>query len=184
MKRASATAELSPELPRVFNAEEMGLSLKEVAVDILDADGNQIVSRWFHSSQDVDLFIWMDEQQNMLKHQVSFLGQVVEWNVLEGVKTGLIVETVIQGSEEPGEVIRFDSTPLSPTVQQAISVLRNVVVLDDDDRATIIGNLRTSIRLPQTQDYLQRYRCVLGSRESSRQSFWRRLGRWFSGSAR
>ena len=43
-------------------------------------------SHWYHSDQDADIYIWLDEVGNVIKQQVNFVGQVVEWNIVEVLK--------------------------------------------------------------------------------------------------
>jgi hypothetical protein len=97
--------------PRFFNAEEIGHSLKEVSPLLLKTTHPEITSRWFHSSQDADLFIWFDRNQGVIKQQISFFGQVVEWNIVEGLKTGLVIEEEIRGHARASEMVCFDARP-------------------------------------------------------------------------
>lgn len=128
-------------LQAFFNPQEIGRSLKEVAVDIIQTESQNVVSRWFHSGQEADLFIWIDEKQNVIKQQVSFYGQIVEWNILEGVRTGFLLEEETKEKGVKGsEIIQYDDAPQLRSLNQAIEVLRHVEALSDQDRNSLLDN--------------------------------------------
>jgi hypothetical protein len=129
--------------PRFFNPQELGKSLKEVATDFVANTHKNIISRWFHSAKDADLFIWLDSNQNIIKQQLSFYGQVVEWNVVEGVKTGLIVETEVQTKMNSSEVVRFDTKPQKGPVEQALALLDHITALKDGERQALVVNFKS-----------------------------------------
>lgn len=152
--------------PVLFDPEQIGRSLREVAVDVIETEGSPILSRWFQSSRDVELLIWTDSNKNVIKHQITFFGQVVEWNVFEGVKTGVVIEEEGTGDTEDNvrETIRFDSGPDATAVGKAIRVVEFTSELKDTDRLKISENLRVKTEtLPPADDT------------------WKRLRRWFSG---
>lgn len=168
-------------VPLLFDPESMGRSLKEVAVDVVPVHEAHYISRWFHSPNDIDLFIWTDEKKNIIRQQVSFCGQVVEWNVVDGVKTGLIVEQELSGDKEnANESIQFDSLPQSRAVFQAVSLLAYVPDLADRERGHLIELLKKNpnsrhVNL-EVVSQLQR-----DLSKSARPSFWKRVKGWFSG---
>lgn len=152
--------------PRFFNPEELGQSLKEVATDIIKAAGHDIVSRWFHSSQDADLYIWMDLERNILKQQLSYYGQVVEWNVVEGVRTGhLVVEENDAGDRAAGlEFLNFDSKPQIASVEQAVRLLDCITALKDEERKELRENFRRlkSSQIMPPAEMIRRFGVILG----------------------
>jgi hypothetical protein len=175
-------------VPMHFDAEMIGRSLREVAVDVIETEGSSILTRWFHSTNDVDLLIWSDEDKNVIKHQISFFGQVVEWNIFEGVKTGVIVEEDVvreDDESETSELIRFDVMPQGMAIRQAVHVLENVPDLNAQDRARLRDNLLLHTKgAPDSGDeFIRRYgEAYRGDRfRPQRASFWKRLRRWFSG---
>ncbi|MEK7357481.1 MAG: hypothetical protein AAB250_13600, partial [Bdellovibrionota bacterium] len=96
--------------PSVFDAAALGSSFQEVAVDVLRAEKTEFMSRWFRASRgEADLTIWIDSEKRIVKHQLSFFGQVVEWNPIHGTRTGLIVEE--ESDPGAGQVYIFDTTP-------------------------------------------------------------------------
>ena len=165
--------------PRFFNAEELGRSLKEVATDVIATSNDQkVISRWFHSSKDTDLFIWLDHQQNVIKQQLTFFGQVVEWNVIEGVKTGLIVEDETPPKVKATEIIQFDSSPQKAPIEQARELLNFITALNDDERLMLSTNF-TGIGRNQAidpQEFVDRFGAFLARRpDQKKPSLWARI---------
>ncbi|MGZ3722240.1 MAG: hypothetical protein ACXVA9_04875 [Bdellovibrionales bacterium] len=177
-----------PELfPRYFNPEELGKSLREVSTDVVKTSRRDVISRWFHSAKDADLFIWMDLKRNIIKQQLSFYGQVVEWNVIEGVKTGHVVVEENQGREQGSEFLNFDNVPQMTAIDQAISLLNHVPALQDVERKALAENFRrigASQNMP-AEELIARFGEFLGrpSIKEPRHSAWNRLvarlSRWF-----
>jgi hypothetical protein len=183
MKKHSSAAVSENETPIVFDAEQIGKSLREIAVDVIETEGSTILSRWFHSKHDVELFLWTDAENNVIKHQVTFYGQVVEWNVFEGVRTGVIVEQENSiGDGVVSETIQFDNVPEDAAIIRATLLLANVPELPEADRKRICDNLRFRVRgEPNSKDeFIRRYGEVYGLDQGVRASFWKRLKRWFS----
>lgn len=144
---------------RYYSAKDLGASLKKVASDIVTTDSQSVTSRWYHSDQDVDLYVWMDEQENVIKQRVQLCGQIVEWNVLDGIRTGLVAE------EENGiglygdGVFKFDEAPLEASVWQATDLIKYVQVMEAPLRSKLIENFVESpdIKTLTPSEFLARY---------------------------
>ncbi|MCB0342494.1 MAG: hypothetical protein H6626_03000 [Pseudobdellovibrionaceae bacterium] len=145
----------------IFNPKALGQSLCEMGMEVISADMQQVVSRWFHSEFDVDLFVWEDERKNIIKQQVCFCGQVVEWNIVEGIRTGFIIdeETDSEGHAESqsrvkneppsstsSEVIIYDDELQGAALRQAIELLQYSDQIKADDRLILVNNF---IHAPQ-----------------------------------
>ena len=117
-----------------FNSKTIGKTLLEVAVDLIHTNHEDIVSRWYHSAHATDLFTWVDKGQNLIKQQLCFNGQVVEWNCLEGLRTGVIIEADLEESTgtrddekiQKSESIKFDTVPHSRTVGMALEIINHI----------------------------------------------------------
>ncbi len=164
--------------PHFFSPEELGSSLKEVGTDLVQAANRDVVSRWFHSAQDADLFIWSDlKRSSIIKQQISFYGQVVEWNLVEGLKTGLIVdEEGSSGRIKGSEVIRFDTTPQNPPIEQAMALIEFIPGLSPDDKTQLLRNFqdRSMSSVLSHEEFLRRF----GDQEpknAPKVSWWQRL---------
>jgi hypothetical protein len=130
-----------PSPVHMFNARELGTTLTEVAVEHLRSDGRDIESRWFHSPHDADVFFWCDDQKNIIKQQLTFLGQMLEWNLVEGLRTGLVVESSMAG-DTSSPIIHFDDRPQKKTVEQGLEILSHMTTLDPDTKRRILRNFR------------------------------------------
>jgi hypothetical protein len=160
----------------------LGRSLHEVATDLVVTTHQDVISRWFHSNKDVDLYIWLDKKENVIKQQLSFYGQVVEWNVVEGLKTGLIIE---DDEKRPTEIVQFDTHPQSKPIEQALALLNYITALPERERGKLADNFRqdlaASTRLSPEQ-FIERFGAYLGPekpKEAPEGGFWAGLRRLF-----
>lgn len=156
--------------PHFFDPAGLGESLREVATDVINAGETEIIHRWFHSPKDADLFIWLDKGQNIIKQQITFYGQVVEWNIIEGVRTGVIVEDENRAAVKASDVIRFDARAQKAPIDQALDLLRHIATLNDLERHVLIKNFAqnpTSTSL-DPEEFVRRYGAFLGARRTER----------------
>ncbi len=114
-----------------MNVKEIARNLREVAVDVIETEGTSIVSRWFHAADDVDLLIWTDDEKTIIKYQVSLFGQVVEWNMFDGVKTGVIIE--IEEKRKKDEVDNDDESDGDDNGDVATAAAAAAAAAADDD---------------------------------------------------
>lgn len=161
--------------PTFFNAREMGRSLEEISVELIKTESQKITSRWFHSNKDVDLFVWMDESKNVLKQQLTFHGQVLEWNLVEGLKTGVIMEeeSADRRSRLGSELIRYDEPLQRATQLQGLELLQFVEALTPQDKATILFNFEKghSFDTMSVEQILSRF----PSYAPAKPSFWQKI---------
>lgn len=170
-----------------IDLEALGASLKELAADVVPGEKAEFLSRWFHSPKlEADFFIWFDHKNRIIKHQLCFFGQVVEWNLVNGTRTGLIIEDEWgPAGDEISETIHFDKDMQNSVVEQAIRVLSAVPELSSEERTKVIFNLTNSPRLQrQALDRFMKASAVnwddiLNDR---RPAFWKRVKNWFLGS--
>ncbi len=132
------------EKPFYANFREIGMSLKEMGSSVINTTHQKVMSQWFHSESDVDIVLWKDERKNIIKQQVNLFGQVIEWNIVEGLKTGFVVETE-SPAEKNGEkpkpnVIRYDNSPQRNSIHQAVDIVRYAALLIQTDKDVLINN--------------------------------------------
>jgi hypothetical protein len=158
-------------IPPFFNAQKIGGSLREVDVSLIQAETESVVSRWFHGPHEADLFIWTDERNNVIKQQVSFCGQIVEWNVLDGIRTGMVIERELEdASMNASEIIQFDGAPIESSIRLALDLIKHVNSLDEKTKGELVDQLtrRPSFATLAPDEILRRY-------GSSRDTVWHRL---------
>jgi hypothetical protein len=159
-------------LSQFFNGKNIGKNLKEMAVDMVKTDTEDVVSRWYHAPS-TDLFTWTDRQHNIIKQQLHFNGQVVEWNCLEGVKTGLMIEADLglkatynaegkMEKERISETIKFDALPMNACVDLALEILE-FTQFEDAVRRQLIGNFKDpqNISTMEPELFLKRFGAAL-----------------------
>jgi hypothetical protein len=149
-------------LSTYFDPQVLGASLKEVTTGVQKRD-NQVISRWFHSAKEADLFIWMDKENSIIKQQLSYFGEVVEWNVVEGVKTGHVVIDE-DGRNRGSDIIQFDDLPQTTDIRQAIALLECVTALNAKERKALIVNFRKlgASKTMSSEDFIARFGDYLG----------------------
>lgn len=167
--------------PRFFNPERIGQSLKEVSSDLLQAEAQNIIGRWFHSADEIDLFIWTDENKKIVKQQLTLFGQVVEWNIIEGTKTGVVIEEEERVNEggarvKASEMIRFDDRPQVQPLGLAMDVIQNTPALSFDEQQEVIGNFFRGQRFRKQDDeqFVARYGRHLTS-AGTKLTLWQRF---------
>jgi hypothetical protein len=166
-----------------FNSKTIGRSLKEVAVDLIHTTSEEVISRWYHSNMSVDLFTWVDRAENVIKQQLSFHGQVVEWNCLEGIKTGVVIESDVgidenfqkkEGDENlSSETIKFDDQPQNQSVVIALDILSYTVV-EEVILNQLISNFKEpkDIKNMEPEEFVKRFGISLKNYQNQDHGFW------------
>ncbi len=117
-----------------FDPVEVGLGVKEVAAEFIYSNqksADQV--RWFHSPHDVDLFIWTNDLKKIIKQQLTYFGMVLEWNLIEGLKTGQIDPDSRTGAHrgpDASELIRFDAKPVLEVVERGRLLLAQIICME------------------------------------------------------
>ena len=164
-----------------FNSKTIGKSLKEVAVDLIQTNHEDIVSRWYHSDHETDLFTWVDKGHNVIKQQLCFNGQVVEWNCLEGLRTGVIIEADLEALKlgqddekvQKSESIQFDVNPHMRTVEMALAIIEHVEV-EDTLRKQMTDNFKNpkDIKNMAPEEFVKRFGLSLKNYQKEDPGFW------------
>lgn len=118
---------------------QLGRGVQEMSYDVLRKGNDTVISRWFHSKEKADLFVWQDDRGNIIRQQVLVYGQVVEWNIIEGVKTGMQLDFEADEDSRDPE-IRFDDTPHAATLSQALEFISHMTSVRDGLRDALYDN--------------------------------------------
>lgn len=149
-------------IPIYFDPVKVGASLKEVGIDYQEIESREIETRWFRDSQsETDVFVWMNKDKKMIKQQVSVMGLLTEWNLLDGVRTGVIMESemsaheLMQNGLTPGdtasEVIHFDKKVQQRTLGMAISILKSMTCLEAELMDKMLKNFNQGVPFPDVK---------------------------------
>ncbi len=162
--------EQKKEIPYYFEPKKVGEDLTEVALELLNVENQQVESRWYHSQFETDLFIWSDKAGKIIKQQITFFGQVVEWNFYEGLRTGVILEDEVASiGVKPSEVIHFDQLPSKSTVKMAVEIVEHIKNIKPDLRSVVILNFNTVKKLiskpgPGATGFMNRLRALFNKK--------------------
>lgn len=148
--------------PIYFDATKFGRELKEISADLIISESNKVESRWFHSKNDMDLFLWLDKEQNLIKQQFCYFGQVVEWNIIEGLKTGLVIADVNEYGEEVdvgSPLVQYDDEPHKFCVGQTVEIISEMTELEEDIKKDVLNNFMNSPSVDNIdpEEFLLRY---------------------------
>ncbi|MCX6130855.1 MAG: hypothetical protein NTX25_17585 [Proteobacteria bacterium] len=108
---------------RLIRPIELANSLSQVEAAFMRDQHAGLV--WFHG-EDIDLHIWMNDDQNISAWQLIADMQIVEWSSAHGIKTGSIKRAPRSelGILEPGEAFKtMDATAVSERVRLATEVI-------------------------------------------------------------
>ncbi|PCI28399.1 hypothetical protein COB52_03715 [Candidatus Kaiserbacteria bacterium] len=166
--------------PDLIFLDKIGETLQEIAADVIEADSESLVSRWFHSSKEVDVFFWLDKRNNVIKQQLNFCGQIVEWNILDGIKTGLKIETEGETNNSEEETFVYDSKPMKISIAQAISLLKHAHRIKDNERQALIENFRQNRTMSnmEADEFCQRFGKEEG--RDPKKGIWKKFKKWFN----
>lgn len=139
----------------VFSAQLLGKSLRLMEGRTIRTGVQDVTLSLYHSDRDVGLFIWKDQRTNIIKQQLQFHGQVVEWNIIEGTRTGVMIE---EGYDPYGEAnvidmrhpqggqaaIKYDKVRQPYTIEQVVEILRSIEGMSEAEKAQLIKNFAES----------------------------------------
>ncbi len=143
-----------------FDAKGLGRTMVEVEAHLIRTENNiEVLSRWFHSQRDLDFYIWTDKKNNVIKQQMNISGLIIEWNIVDGSKTGMIVEEEEIQKNQLIQKVHYDKTPQSSVIHQASELILHIAGLSESDKQVLVDNLKLSPTLTSLglQEILHRY---------------------------
>ncbi len=161
-------------------------SLIHQKVDVLHAEDSEIVSRLYNNGgSEMGLILWHDEQENILKQQVCLYGQVVEWNILQGVLTGVIVDDEKNPEDEClnfKDLLVYDKSPSKPSVLQAIEFINHVPELNLQYKQELLKNLKTGdyVNTLGADEFLTKFGFHSGRPSKNSKSWAQKIANFFN----
>jgi len=128
----------TPSLMGITNWITKARSALQLAVDdVIQIDGENMRSLWWHSPYDANIFLWISVDGRMLKFQVDFLGQIAEWNYRDGLTTGVILEVEVR--EPSAATGSFDATdnPPNPLYMGGVAISESIQIDPSPQTATV-----------------------------------------------
>lgn len=132
---------MSSGLPADNLIKTMAQQVKFVSFDMVQTAGTELTSRWYHF-ESIDLYFYETDDKKIVKIQVTVFGQVIDWNMFDGLRTGILLEEDML-SEGPSGVIHYDRTVSMKTVSQALLVLENAFNIELRTRNMLVKCLKT-----------------------------------------
>ncbi len=152
--------------------------LVEKAVDVYLISGREVVSRWFHSGDDLDCMIWFSEQGDLVRFQINLHGQIVDWNqalMPQPLHTGFISEEEIRyagGAIQVVERVVYDDFLNRSSVETMLELVGSASAFTLEWKAQITAALRPALNATECR------RLANTAPKSTREPFWQRLKRW------
>lgn len=129
-------------IPLYFDPKRIAAGLYQVSEQAMQTKSMELRTYWYTGPDQLDIFLWEDLGGNLIKQQITYCGQVVEWNIVDGIKTGVVIE---EESFEPGikasELINYDTIMISSSLQQAIQLVEFIEILSEKRKNEILNNL-------------------------------------------
>jgi hypothetical protein len=139
-------------LAKYLEPQYLGNSLKVVndsVIPIHQKDGFPYSSSiYFQGINDTHLFLWLDDQEDILKIQLFFLGNVVQWKYGYGAITWKVPSDRLYGHED---LLAGLETPShgAQCSDEIVNMARNIVSYIQTDKKKIKNQLKTLF----TKDY-------------------------------
>ncbi len=102
---------------------------------------------WYHG-EDVDLHIWINDEEGLAAWQLVADDQVVEWSAVHGIKTGVLRRETFgeSGINEPGEVLRYiDESPNPKRLRFASDIIASGSFPESSDLVKSLEDLEIAI---------------------------------------
>lgn len=123
-------------LMTVESIKTLAQNMNFVSFDILQVEQYSVKSHWYRHEQGLDIYYFQKDDGRLVKLHIAFFGQVIEWNPLDGTRTGLLMEEEI-GSEVI-ETVHFDSRTNKESLAQSLVILENASCLAQDLRDQLL----------------------------------------------
>ena len=105
-------------IPHNLSADHLAKLMTEVSSDLLKTEKSNVTSRWFRAGEDLELFAWLDQKHKLIRLQVVIFDQVLEWDLISGLRTGFVEETPVHLKlQKPSSLIVYDKRINQPTVE-------------------------------------------------------------------
>lgn len=113
-----------------------------VSFDTIQMEAQSIKSHWYRHEEGIDLYYFQKDDGRFLKLHISCFGQVIEWNPMDGTRTGLMIEEELGG--EVFETVQYDARANRESVEQSVVILENASAIDEALRNELMVLLKHS----------------------------------------
>ncbi len=150
----------------IYSPQALVKGFAEVSSDIVDTPTSMLLVKWYRSPF-VDLQIWLDKKSDMvIRQQFSFLGLVVEWNHIQGVKTGIVEDVKSKMNSKSWSVkVIYDDILMKHSLNQAIEVLECCQELPE--KVSILQNFNNNPKLSRFQSFKLIFRHLFSKKKKN-----------------
>ncbi len=138
--------------------KSMAQKIHFISFDVVQFQDKEMRSHWYQY-ESLDLYYFEKTNLDLVKIHINVFGQVVEWNGLDGVRTGVLIEEEKEG--QVFEVLQYDSRPNEKAIAQCLLVLENAFQIEPKQREKMIKciqNRETKSFWHKFKQTLRRYR--------------------------
>jgi hypothetical protein len=152
----------------LYSPERIGISMEVVGTDFVKLQEKEIQTQWFRSHEtETDIIIWYDPDGKIIKQQINHMGVVVEWNVLEGVRTGILFDVEIhpatkktqteeEATEAVSESVQYDKTPQKQSLFTATEIIKHSKCIGQGLKLSLFKNFSQVSTEPTSNGWLSR----------------------------
>lgn len=116
-----------------------------VSFDTLQVEDQSVQSHWFRHEDGLDIYYFQKSDGRFIKLHISILGLVIEWNPMDGTRTGLMVEQEHGG--EVFETVHYDVRANNESVAQSLVILENASCISEPLRQELAVLLKHSDKI-------------------------------------
>lgn len=138
-KRRMAEASVS-----LNSLKTMAQKVRFVSFDVIQYQDKEMKSHWYRHEDSIDLYYFQSasgdksaDSGRIVKLHLSVMGQILEWNPYDGVRTGLLIEEERAGGVF--EIIQYDLRANEKTQAQCLLILNNAFLIESEVRERLIA---------------------------------------------
>lgn len=128
--------------------KNMAQKIDFVSFDMVKTSQMELRSHWYHYDH-VDLYYFEKQCGEIVKIHISVFGQVIDWNIYDGVQTGLLIEEEVC-DQSTQELVQYDARPNPSTLAQGFLILENAFNIEARIREELAAMLLTRPRLKRS----------------------------------
>lgn len=156
----------------VESIKALAQNMNFVSFDVLQVEQYSVKSHWYRHEKGLDIYYFQKDDGRLVKLHIAFFGQVIEWNPLDGTRTGLLMEQEL-GSEVI-ETVHFDSRTNTESLAQSLVILENASCLAQDLRNQLLVLLQFPQGSPLNAESSQNV-SILRKLKNSFSVFWSKI---------
>ncbi len=133
----------------IYCPQSIARNFVEVSSDMVSTPTRKLVIKWYRSSH-VDLQVWLDHgHSKVIRQQFSYMGLVVEWNHIQGVRTGYLQDSLAGEEATNNAQVTYDKSIQKESVELVLEVMKLTEGISE--KQEIINNYENSPKISKWQ---------------------------------